>query len=79
MGWVGLDGVPNGSIHLDHTLWVYRQGIYLVIYEIKICYEHSSVFSKFDVKLESWDLSFKNTSVIRLFEDHGKSKVFEKH
>ena len=32
----GLDGPSKGSFKILHSLWVYRLGIYLPMYEIKI-------------------------------------------
>ena len=40
----GWDRVPNGSFKFLHTLWVYRQGIYLVINVLKNCHQHSYGF-----------------------------------
>ena len=64
-GWVGgWDGV-----NFLHTLCVYRQGIYLVIYKFP---KNSSPtflwFSKIDVKLGSWDYFSKTFISSCVFE-----------
>ena len=47
----GWDGVSKVSFNDLHTLWVYRTSIYLLIYTLKNCHEHSYGFQNL---MSSW-------------------------
>ena len=47
----GLDGVSKVSFNFLFTLWVYRLCIFILIYIVKNCHQHSSGFQN---SMSSW-------------------------
>ena len=74
-----MDGISKVSFNFLYTLWVYRTCIYLLIYILKNCHQHSYGFENL---FRSWRPypQFSKLPYVRVFwKNHFKSKVFQKH
>ena len=75
MGW--MDGVSKVSFNFLYTSWVYRSCIYLLIYVIKFCHQHSYGFQNL---ISSWRVWIWFLKLLRgnvFLKNHNKSKVFQ--
>ena len=74
-----MDGVSKVSFNFLYTLCVYRLCIYLLIYEIKNCHQHSYGFQNLMSSWGSWS-KISNLQQVGDFSFFGsKSFIFEPH
>ena len=77
VGWDGWDGISKVSFNFLYTSWVYRSCVYLLIYVIKFCHQHSYGFQNL---ISSWRVWISFLKLLRgnvFFKNHAKSKVFQ--
>ena len=74
---MGLDGISKVSFNFLYTSWVYRSCIYLLIYVIKFCHQHSYGFQNLISSWRVWIWFLKLLWVNVFFKNHAISKVFQ--
>ena len=74
VGW--MDGISKVSFNFLYTLWVYRYGIYLLVYAIKNYHQHCYWFKNF-MSSCSFNFIFKTLRGNVFLKNHAKSKVFQ--
>ena len=72
MGW---DGVSKVFFNFLYTSWVYRPCIYLLIYVIKFCHQHSYGFQNLISSWRVWIWFLKLLWGNVFFKNHAKSRV----
>ena len=78
MGWMGWVGWKTKvSFNFLYTSWVYRSCIYLLIYVIKFCHQHSYGFQNLISSWRVWIWFSKLLWGNVFFKNHAKSKVFQ--
>ena len=70
----GMDGVSKVSFHFLYTLWVYRSCIYLLIYVIKNCHQHSYEFQNL-MWSWGWGNKISKLDLVREFSIFGSKLV----
>ena len=77
MGWMdGWDGISKVSFKFLYPLWVYRTCIYLLIYILKNCHQHSYGFQNFMSSWGSWSKISKLQQVGDVSFFRSKSSLF---
>ena len=74
---VGWDGVSNGSFNFLYTLCVYRSCIYILIYILKNCHQHSYGFQNLMSSWGSWSKISKLERVGDFFFFWSKSSLLK--
>ena len=79
VGWVGGLGRRKTKVSFNslYTSWVHRSCIYLLIYVIQFCHQHSYGFQNL---ISSWRVGILFLKLLWenvFFKNHAKSKVFQ--
>ena len=77
VGWGGVGRTTKVSFNFLYTSWVYRSCIYLLIYVIKFCHQHSYGFQNLISSWRVWIWFSKLLWGNVFFKNHAKSKVFQ--